>query len=356
MDASRGLIIGIIAVYHACQELLRLGIRDEPAANAIFPTISIGMGLFFILAGVNSRKYLHGTWGFAWRRRLGPLLWLLAVWVVIYWLLNTFVFSSYPISLHEAALSLLYGFVTPAWGLWFLWSLTVYFLTSKLLIELPSLFVLLPAGTLALIGLCTSDYHLRKYGLSWFADSYNWRSALSFFFFFYCGHRYASSVLKFANLSLSATLVIASALGYLAGKFDGVIHSIVVNGPLHVVALVAGLAVAVSYGRILASVSLIRTLGAATLPIYLLHTLLITALIRIPSLRTFFLHRSDSLTPVAIGLVSVIVSLLLARLAKPLKVTWLFKPPATLIELHDGIIDEIAARLPGDRNNVNLSR
>ncbi|RZK28251.1 MAG: hypothetical protein EOO61_22325, partial [Hymenobacter sp.] len=196
MDASRGLIIGIIAIYHTAQILPHTTTGYYSVTQTIYYWISIGMSLFFLIAGMNSRKYLHGTWKLAWRRRIGPLFWLLTIWVPIYWLAYDVVLRRSNISVSSPLLDLLHGFIVPTWELWFLWSLSFYCLISKLLASYSSRILVAGLGAISFLGICTSDYHLRMLGFTWIADSYTWRSFVSYYFFFYCGHRYTSQILK----------------------------------------------------------------------------------------------------------------------------------------------------------------
>lgn len=344
MDASRGLIIVIIAIYHASEELMKAGINARGASNTIYPLIGIGMGLFFLLAGMNSRKYIHGTWRLAWRRRLGPLLWLLAIWVPIYWLFYDILLKVDRQPASALLSHLIYSFITPAWGLWFLWSMIIYFTVGKILINAKAKYVIGFFGIISFIGLCTSIWHLRKYGLGWLADNYNWRSTLCFFLFFYLGVRYSASILKFATLSLSRTIVISLSAACLARMLDGAIPTIVIDAPLRLIALVAGLVTAMAIGRILSIVPIIRGIGAATLPIYLIHPLLISSLIAMPALRRMFAQHASPLLPIFLGFACAVISLLIARVLASSKTRWLFSPPAALIRLHDLLTKDSAAR------------
>ena len=333
------MIIAIIAIYHASQHMIALGVNTRPVGDLIFPLISTGMGLFFLISGMNSTRYICGTWRTVWRKRLGPLLYLLVVWIFIYWLFFDLLVNRGYLDPEKAAFDLIYDFITPSWELWFLWSLAAYIALSRIIQTVPSLYVTALFGSIAFIGLCTSDWHLRKYGLSWIADHYNWRGFICYFFFFDCGSRFANQIKKMSSFPLIPVSIILIAVSQLAQGMDGYIPSIFVNAPLHLIELITALMLAICMGRILGKISLIRNVGAATLPVYLLHPIILMSIMHLPGVKTYLLSNFSVFLSPIVGIASVILSLAFSKIVVTVGGNWLFKVPSPLTTLHDYFFD-----------------
>lgn len=352
-DASRGFIIIVIAIYHTSLKLAESRILSNVITDLVTSLIGIGMGLFFVISGMNSSKYIFGTWARAWRRRLGPLLWLMCVWTLIYWITRDSDHSD-PTRLYSMKVSdLIYRFLTPSWGLWFLWSLILYIALSKVMENIRPCYVSAVSGAIAVLGLCTSDYHLRKYGLTIFANDYGLRSAASYYFFFYFGHRYNPQIEKFASLPLWPVAAATAVCGVIALEAEKMFEVLLIDAPLRAVALASGIGCAICLGRFLSNVRVLQNFGIATLPIYLLHPLVILVALSPITTRPDRLGVPSWLVSVMVGLSAVVLSLFIARGLMLLRLGWLFKPPASLVYFHDKALN-IVSRTRVFRKRANI--
>lgn len=338
MYSSRGIIVLIIAIYHTALQFSFIGVSTTAVVSTISPLINTGMGLFFLIAGFNSRKYIDGTLKAAWRRRLGPLLWILTVWVTIYWLYSsgTIIFHRNLVDIFE---SIAKSFAAPSWELWFIWSVTVYFVVSMILKKASPKYIVFIFGIVGFVGLCTSDYHLKKYGLGWFANNYNLRSAASYYIFFYCGHKYAEYVINFSNYNTKNLGIFTFSIGLLAIIINSRYNIVVVNAPMNTIALLCGIVSAASLGKILSGSKIIRGIGMATLPIYLISPILIHICVKHIGLYIIKTGINIYVISIFVGFTCSIISLLLAYGLGPSRTSLLFKPPVFLVAIHDNIVN-----------------
>ena len=248
---------------------------------------------FFLISGLFLSQVIDRPWKHYLDTKVVHYLYFFVLWTLIVlpvtWLLG----HDAPASLGDAAASLLFHLYEPFGMLWFVMMLSVYFVATRLLRQVP-VWILLPAAVLLhLFPLQTGIYHIDRFGM--------------FFVFFYAGHVFASRFFALADWTLAHRRTAIAALLVWA----------VVNGALVKLALTEHLAINLLAGfmGISALVSIaalvsshrwagwLNTLGKNSIAVYLGFYL--PMIIIVPALQASPVGRSPSLVA-TISMVSVI--------------------------------------------------
>lgn len=248
---------------------------------------------FFLISGLFLSQVIDRPWKHYLDTKVVHYLYFFVLWTLIVlpvtWLLG----HDAPASLGDAAASLLFHLYEPFGMLWFVMMLSVYFVATRLLRQVP-VWILLPAAVLLhLFPLQTGIYHIDRFGM--------------FFVFFYAGHVLASRFFALADWTLAHRRTAIAALLVWA----------VVNGALVKLGLTEHLAVNLLAGfmGISALVSIaalvsshrwagwLNTLGKNSIAVYLGFYL--PMIIIVPALQASPIGRSPSLVA-TLSMVSVI--------------------------------------------------
>ncbi|TPG16505.1 acyltransferase [Sphingomonas koreensis] len=337
-DTAKGLIILVIVAVHVAEHLEGAGYPQRFVRQALDSVTPIGMPFFFMVSGMFSRTYLDGSWRAFWRHRISILSWLLIVWTPIesalFAVIPSFTDPVHPFHLRQIARQLLF----PTSYLWFIWSLVVYSLVAKVMGRRGwnAKLVIASAPTLFLLGFTV--WHLHKYGIIWLADNFYARCVLTYFFFFYLGYVQRERILAITSLPVVATMVATLALFGLLFWVTLMPLSIIVGAAVRFAAIAIGIVAAIYTGKSLALDSRVRRLffglGALTLPIYLVHLVVLMPI-------AYWLHGQQSPVLLAMGggltlgltVVCVLLSIGVMAVGARLGLTFVLFPPAFWVNL-----------------------
>lgn len=265
VDVAKGLCIALVVVLHTVNFLVT---RQQAetwwfAVNAVLEPVR--MPLFFLVAGLFAAKDLALSWSTLWRKRIATLLYLYVLWM----LLRFALFSWFPqiSGTHEASSpeNLLTGLVNPGSGLWFLYALIVYVCLARLMRRVDPRLQVLGAAIVSMAGPSMVE------DVSW-----TWVKIVSFLVFFLIGMHFRALALDVAKASTTWSAILWPvgfvSLFYLTSSFPA--QSAVVATAVSVVGVVTGIVVCarVQHWRLS---SPLRRLGSLSLPVYLLHEILL---------------------------------------------------------------------------------
>lgn len=326
VDIAKGAAIYLVVFYHTTLFFEPEGIAGLPGRLKqlleAFP-----MPAFFLISGLFAARV--GSWTLAqlWKRRLLPLLWLYVVWSIIrfgFYLL----FPETTRDLDGLAAgdirSLLLILVWPTSSYWFLYALFWFTFGVWALRRLPVWVQV--SGTLLLSGAVTSNLiNFQNVG---------WNRTAALFVFFLVGALFHDQIIAGVRRARVGWLIglVALYLGTIAlVMFIPGARSI----PLAITAAqafaVAAAFVAASYLAYVKPVAwVLRTVGAWSLQIYLLHLFFIAALATVLGM---WLPDMGGVTgaavTVAASVVVTVLSILLSKLTT--KAKFLYVPPRRLL-------------------------
>lgn len=319
VDITKGTTIVLVVLLHTVNALVEANL-----AHGMWPIINgyvlpIRMPLFFLAGGL----FASGMVGMAWpkliRRRILPLLYLYVLWMVLVFAINNVL----PMNVRNTNMAnpdlLLSSIVVPSNGLWFIYGLALYALAAKALSKLPVAAQFAIAGSIAI------------YAEYFPVITWTWNNLAKLFVFFLLGLHARKLIFKYAAMTGPIKVALAAALYgsvfYLLNTtFLGDIAILALV--LSVAGVVAGV-MATSYWERFSFSTALKTLGAMTLPVYLMHDSLIKVyMIGMLKLEPF-LHNvvALALTPIVIAAAAIFGSLFVHDLLQAVRMGWLFKMP-----------------------------
>ena len=325
IDVAKGLSILLVVLHHAVVKNLEIDAPESLAAvaagwGAVTSALKpVRMPLFFVLSGYVAARAVHRPWAQVRRRALAPY------YTYVVWLLLLGAFFSVerllPMNRTQDLGELAEDLVWASTGVWFLYALALYFVLAKLLAGLPPGWVL--AGA-ALVSALSSQLGI---------EQWNRFSVLFHFTYFALGALAPRLVRRLAEgpsgrwgglLPLTAAYVaLAVLLALLPVPIS--VHLLVAS----VVGVPLGLRVAAVLARSGAPARLLGWVGRRTLPIYVLHTVVLASMLHLPPLLD--LEQGSVvrgvLHPLALSAVAVLVSLAVHWVLLRLGATWLFTMP-----------------------------
>ena len=325
IDVAKGLSILLVVLHHAVVKNLGIDAPESLAGvvagwGAVTSALKpVRMPLFFVLSGFVASRAVHRPWAQVRRRALSPY-YLYVVWL----LLLGAVFSVerlLPMNRTQDLGELAQDLVWASTGVWFLYALAVYFVLAKLLAGLPAGWVLAGAAVLS----ASSS----AFGI----EQWNRFSVLFHFTYFALGALAPRLVRRLAERpagpwgGVPALTTAYVALTLLLWRLDlpTSAHLLVAS----VVGVPLGLRVAVLLARSGPPARLLGWVGRRTLPIYVLHTVVLASLLHLPPLLD--LEQGSVvrgvLHPLVLSAVAVLVSLGAHWLLLRLGATWLFALP-----------------------------
>jgi len=349
LDASRGMVICFIAMFHAASLATRYGMPAAAVFNSLYAYRLLGVALFFVISGMNSVRHIEAGWGAAIRERLAPILWMLLLWTAIIWYPGSIITSPLVTpDWHSAPAQIVRGWFLPNSIMWFLWALGGYLILSRLLRPLPRTAVIVGCVLFLIVALGFTEWHMYRYGLGALARNYTLRMSILFFPCFHLGYLFRDQILRFGNSSLFPsllfTMIVSNALWWLTPH----VPIALVQGVLELFRLGLGVMAAIFVARTLMLWRPLRRplviVGRMTLPIYLSHILFLPGL----TLALAFLGWPRTLpfapvVAVVAGLLSVPLGVLFAVVVNRLNMLWLFRPPEPFVSGLTGLVTSVTA-------------
>ncbi|WP_214514836.1 acyltransferase family protein [Rhodococcus sp. WY5] len=265
VDLAKGISIALVVLLHSTNFLVTRGLAAGIWNDINAVAEPIRMPLFFLTAGLFAHKVTSLPWATVIRRRVLPLAYLYLMWTVLRFVF----FSAFPATAGtdetSSPLNLITALVVPTSGLWFLYALAVYTVLTKALGGIDYRVQLLGAIVLAFTAPSIG-------GVDW-----TWGNMMELFLFFLAGThlqqmiRAAAASTTVTRLALSGT---AFALAY-ALHINGYITSV---GAATITLSALGLLVGITLTSQLQALRIFapfRKLGTLTLPVYLMHEVLL---------------------------------------------------------------------------------
>ena len=320
-DAARGLAITLVVLHHAIQFTGEAGLA-VPAWDALTEFLrTMRMPLFFMAAGLFAGKWTRAPWRDLFRSKILLFAWVFAIWEVIRW--GTF--NLIPRESEESGILnlVLHFFIWPIGG-WFILVLGIFFIVARLTARLDRRIQLAAAAAISIV---------------WFSGfttgNRAWDGMLLFYVFFVFGCYWRDWVTARAErLTWWAGAAIVVAWGAAAGVL-GIFHlgdAPVLGFALRVLGLAGGVAIALGLQRF----AWLCGLGTKTLPIYMVHPILIFAAVSgVLALGGAQWAGVGWWLPPAVGALALLASLGIAIAAPRIGAAWLFETPVWLTRLYN---------------------
>lgn len=270
IDIAKGVAIALVVVHHALEFLTAYGWTAGPLYRADSGLTTMRMPLFFAVSGLLASNAIRSLpLAQLWNRRILLLAYLYVLWGIVraVW----FSFVPWPLGELDPWMQLLLSPIQPWSGLWYLYALALYLAIAWVARSLPVAAQLMGAAVISVL-FASGFVHL--------GDGYTWRSIGTYFFFFMLGVHARGLILRFADrvtwLTGLGTLAIYGALAFGVStiappqRWIGTL-------PVAVVGVAAGIALAVLLAKVNIIGSGIAAIGLRTLPVYVMHVLVISA-------------------------------------------------------------------------------
>lgn len=268
VDAAKGVAIILVVTFHAVIFLGDIGLAGQWSKLSA-PLDTFRMPLFFFTAGLFARRALSSSFPDLFRTRVMRLLWLYALWTLIW----SIAFQFIPLHRETATEGVtplvlwVQSFVWPNESTWFVYALAWYFVLAWAMRKVPPLAQLILAGIVAaLVG---------SYLIEWSNGALE-KAAKYFFFFLLAVH-----IGKWVRERVDAFTV---GRLWLFFSVSGVIYllALAIVLKLGVIALpglrvalgIVGIAFGVALAVVISQLSWftwVTALGRQTLPIYFVH-------------------------------------------------------------------------------------
>lgn len=300
--------------------------------------LPVRMPLFFLAAGMLASKAVHRPWRASWRSRFADILWPYILWSVVFALVAGFAYRpADPRGYTEFSLGTILQGGT---AYWFLPVLVVFFAAAKLLREHPHLTTL--AALLLLVAQPAVARQIPEFVPDALATNIGRLVTFALWYFIGC---YASTYMRrLADTGTRALMVGAVVI------YGGMAYLVYVRGTelpvlfgMTVTGLMAAITLSVWASRFAPVRAASSYLAARTLPIYLVHPVLLSVLGGV----AIFLRGGGSPIPqdllvlnvVAVPVIVVVItagSLAAYDLAVCSRFRWLFKPPQRAGKVAEG--------------------
>ncbi|MCB9973841.1 MAG: acyltransferase family protein [Rhodospirillales bacterium] len=325
-DIAKGIGILWVVFYHSMlflqsyDEALVWG-RYEKVINFAFP---FAMPLFFVISGYLSQKALGGVWRDFINKRILPLLYLFGLWSLIRWIY----FACFQDNIlneteGQTPLQLLTLWIAPTGTLWFIWSLAIFFLISRLLINIPAF---IPLSISLIISILT-------YADIITFETFAYRTLALYLPFVLIGAHAKKQYLDVFDKTYVAVGLTALAsyllLYILRMHLDGILLG-VVQFALAGIGIIWTLSLSKGLEHWSVARRILIYFGENTLPIYVAHTLFVSAVsavtVWLGSLSDFSYLPLIAL-PVT-GSTALIMALLIQYFSRQIRADWLYNKPS----------------------------
>lgn len=267
VDILKGIAILLVVLYHSAHLALPLEFA-APWWRDVDETLStFRMPAFFFASGLFASSVIRRPWARFWSSRMALLVWMFVIWTVIRYVY----FLAVPLETRPFETDVTALLLAPAWpsgGLWFLHALAFFFVLTKLFARVPAWAQIAFAAALS-----AASYGPLQVG------NLSYDGMAHYFVFFVLALHLRELVVKLNRerhiILTTAALALFIAATYLAdttrlGKILGA------HTGVGILAVLAGVLLA----RVLQDTPLrapLAYLGKNTLPIYVQHVILISA-------------------------------------------------------------------------------
>lgn len=274
IDAAKGACILAVVMYHFNVFIFQGIYEGHPIAvlwnvgiTALKP---LRMPLFFVISGyLASTSVMGRTWAETRTKKVASLLWVYIVWAVIYFIGSVYLLPENPwfdnsLTLETSVLEFVGRMFTASISLWYLYALVIYFALAKLL----------RSAKLA-IGLGIAA----NFAMFYVVDPSNWgmRSLIGYFVFFAIGVFGKDIITRHYAAFNPKRFVITAAISLAGLGIASKFHALTAPGVemllgfVMVATVIDLFALACQY----LNLKVLRSLGRQTLPIYVIHRLLL---------------------------------------------------------------------------------
>lgn len=286
IDAAKGVCILAVVLYHFNQIVLQQIDFGQTAIPTLWNLIvtalkPLRMPLFFLISGFLASRSVTGRgWGEVRTSRVASLLWVYVLWVGLYWLFTECVIEPLDVEVvaagaHPGTLGgMVMQLISADTGLWYLYALVLYFVACKLIQHTAS-----PAVISIGLGVVL---HLASSLLlppGW----WNIASLLDYFFFFALGCYLQPFLARHYVQCNIKRLLVTGALTVAALGITWKLSAMEAPGVKLVLALLM-VSTTIDLFALLTErfrMVLLCDIGQRTLPIYVIHKLLIFALVAV---------------------------------------------------------------------------
>lgn len=302
IDISRGIAIIAVALFHSALSLRSADING-PWVPVVLLLETFMLPLFFFASGLVSRGVLTQPSSHTWRKRILYFLYLYALWTVLHGVLKSLITGTLDTEVWKSFARM---FIRPDDSIWFLYAIAIYTLYVWLLRRLPTW---IPFSFAILVSLFFYS-GVASEVLGYIPTS--WMKTGSLLIFFVAGIFLRTWLLATVE-RMTALVGVVILIVYMAATFAWwrtPIHDIeVTRGIISACGVVAGVALALLVSR-LRGFGWLEYLGQNTLPIYVIHFLVIAILVRLVKEIDFApISLISLLLPPFVAFVSITVSL-----------------------------------------------
>lgn len=270
-DVARGAVIILVVFAHAVQLTTAYGWSMGWLSTLNLYLTAVRMPLFFLVAGIFAVSAIRRPWRMLLATRIAFLVYLYLLWSIV----RAIWFSVVPWPFGEMPpwLALLVSPVWPTSGLWFLYALILYTVLAKLTARLPRWLVLAAAAVIS-VAAAADVIPTGGNGV--------WRSIALYLFFFLLGVHGRTVLFALADRSrawwaIPAALVVPAAM-LVYSRVPGLVAP-AARVILSVVCVLAVVVIAATVARARILRVPLTYIGTRTLPIYVVHTLLLAAVV-----------------------------------------------------------------------------
>lgn len=298
VDIAKAGAILLVVVYHVGSNGLSYLTPGSNRAEDVWATLNavlmpVRMPLFFLVSGVLAVGAIQRPWGQVWRKRVADLAWPFALWTLLFAVPYALAYSETVAG--ETALEAMSWTLIAAGAYWYLPALAVFFVVAWLLRRTPILLLILAAAAwqgAPVIRDALGDEVDPDAALT----IYRWAT---FLVWFALGIAARPLVERVAHLPVYVALVTAPL--YAVAAVLVYQHGWSLVPALNVLGLVTALILSAQLARSPRLVRLGSYLAKRTLPIYLIHPILLAILV------AFLGSRVPNITLLSLVIVPVLV-------------------------------------------------
>lgn len=331
IDCAKALAVVLVVVYHVAAGMDFLFAKSAVSGSGFWAdfnqiVVPLRMPLFFVVAGLLAQTSIVRPWNAVIRPRVTALIWPYVLWTVAFAFLAGLAYR--PDNLISFAIERLQGLPFARLGYWFLLVLPAFFVAAKLLrrwapVLLGVTFALAVAAPWLEAHVLPSMHWLTIYGTTRVAR-------YAFWYFLGCyAFRYVDRVRSLHPVLLFS---IGGAAFIALTCMSDVLN---LSAQFGLVLSVAGVTAMVGLSAWLGQIKPVQTaatyLAKRTLPIYLIHPMLVVLVIVIARPFVGAMQANDVLPTLLVPIVAVLsiaTSSALYDRIRPTRAAWIFAPPA----------------------------
>lgn len=327
IDAAKGISIILVTLYHVVDLSSFIGLPVELTAKFNSYLQPIRMPLFFAAAGVFAGSSLTLSWSALFAKRIWSFIWLFVIWTLVRWLFVGFVAANPKAADEGTAIAEIgWAMLMPVTGLWFLWSLAIFFIVAKALNDFDRRIGFLVALVVSLFALA---FLRNAHGP--YVQNLAHRNSLMYFFFFYAAATYPQIVTALGRVRIAPAATLG-AVGWVAFYVLAMrMPWPLVKALLLLCSSVTGVGALFLVARTLNQHGglggLLRYLGANTLPIYVAQVPVIITMLLLVRPYSEQMGREANMLMVVITAFVVCITLGLRNIAIRVGFGWLYSAP-----------------------------